>query len=533
MTAIVPIIALSSLLHSEAVAQDATPSKAEHGSLIRYALWSNPKGTFHPTLYFTDYDRAVIFSVYGRLYTLDEKQNPVPSLALSHEYSADERTLTLHLRKDVKWHDGQPFAAEDVAFTYGTQAHPDFPKDRPAFVKYLVGFEEYSAGESQVLDGIKVIDASTVSFTFKAPYAAAFAHFADRPVLARHIWEKVPIKNWVEAADTLRKPVGTGPYKFVEFVPDQYIKLIRNDDYFGGHPKTETIIFKISNTQTAQSELINGELDIAQISSWNDRDLQTFRDAGIRIVEEAGTSGQYLPFDTRDPKLSDRRVRQAIIHAINRQALVDRLLFGHGRTFNSNAHPDSPYYPSDLNIYPYNPAKAKALLADAGWSDSNGDGVLDKNGQKFTFTLHYPIGNRTRELSAPIIQQNLKAVGIEVALVSADFNTTLAILQDPKRRYDGVLMGGTFRPGQYDNNFWWERFNSEELTRYSEAFNSTVDPNKLKENVAGWLRGINDEAIRAWLYIPNEGYVLGPRVTNYRSHPYEPFGDIANWTVSK
>lgn len=509
------------------------PVSAQTGSVIRYALWSNPNGTFHPTLYFTDYDQTIIFSVYGRLYTLDEKQNPVPSLAVSHSYSEDGRTLTVKLREGVKWHDGKPFTAEDVAYSFGTQAHPDFPKDKPAFVKYLEGFEEYTSGKADTLAGIKVVDEHTVSFTFKAPYAAAFSHFADRPVLAKHIWEKIPIKNWNQATEVLRNPIGTGPYKFVEFVSDQYVKLVRNDDYFGGQPKTETIIFKISNNQTAQSELINDELDIAEISSWNKRDLDTYHDAGIRIVEETGTGGQYLPFDTRNPRLADKRVRQAIVHAINRQAIVDKLLFGHGRTFNSNAHPDSPYYPGDLNTYAYDQEKAKELLKEAGWGDTNGDGVLDKDGEKFTFTLNYPTGNRTRELSAPIIQQNLKAIGIETELVSADFNTTLAILQDPKRYFDGVLMGGTFRPGQYDNNFWWERFSSPDLTQHAEAFNSTVDAPSLKTQVGAWLRGINDEAIRVWLYIPNKGYALGPRVTNYSSRPYEPFADIANWTVAK
>lgn len=509
------------------------PSFAENGDVIRYALWSNPRGTFHPTLYFTDYDRAIIFSVFGRLYTLDEKQQPVPSLAQSHEYSTDGRTLTLHLREDVKWHDGQAFTAEDVAFTYGTQAHPEYPRDTPDFVKQLEGYEDYHSGKSPTLSGIKVIDDKTVSFTFKAPYAAVFAHFTDKPVLAKHIWEKVPIKTWNEATEQLRNPVGTGPYKFVEFRSDQYVKLVRNDDYFGGQPKTETIIFKISNAQTAQSELINDELDIAEISSWNERDLQTYRDAGIRITEQYGPGGQYMPFDTRNPKLADKRVRQAIAYGINRQAIVDRLLFGHGQVFNAKAHPQSPYYPSDLNSYDYDPEKAKALLAEAGWTDSDNDGFVDKDGEKFTFTLNYPTGNRTRELSAPIIQQNLKSIGIDVILNSADFNTTLAILQDPKQSYDGVLMGGTFRPAQYENNFWWERFSTPELDKLAADFNSTIQPDELEKSVGGWLRGVNDEVPHVWLYIPNEGFALGKRVTHHSARPYEPFADIAEWTVSQ
>lgn len=135
-------------------------------------------------------------------------------------------------------------------------------------------------------------------------------------------------------------------------------------------------------------------------------------------------------------------------------------------------------------------------------------------------------------MTAPIIQQNLKAVGINVVLNAADFNATLSILQDSQRKYDGVLMGGTFRPGVYDNNFWWERFSSTKLNAFAAQYNSTIDPAALKASVGGWLREINAEVPHVWLYIPNEGYVLSKRVTHYHSWAYEPFADVSSWTVT-
>lgn len=501
-------------------------------SVLRYAIWSNPSGTFNPTLYFSDYDRAVVFTVYGRLFTLDEQQNPRPSLAERYEYSDEGKTLTLHLRKGVKWHDGAPFTADDVAFTYGSEASADFPRDQPDFVKHLVGYDDYHSGKAPELAGINVIDAHTVSFSFSAPYAAAFAHFADRPVLAKHIWSTVPVKEWKSATALQRNPVGTGPYKFVEFVSDQYIKLERNDDYFGGVPKVKTFIFKVSSAQTIQNELINGDVDIAELSSWNKRDLESYHKAGIRIVEQPGTGAQYLTLDTRNKNLSDNRVRQALVYGIDRQSIVDKLLFGHGVVFNTKDHPQSRYYPQQLNTYRYNPDKARELLKEAGWSDSNGDGFVDKQGENLTFTLNYPTGNRTRELTAPIIQQNLKKIGINVVLNVADFNATLAILQDKNKVYDGVLMGGTFRPGLYDNNFWWERFSTPQLDKLADQFNTTVDPDKLKSSIGGWLQEINQQVPHVWLYIPNQGYALSKRVTHYHSVPYEPFADVASWTVT-
>lgn len=512
----------------------AAPAFAQENSVLRYAIWSNPNGTFHPSLYFTDYDRAIIFNVYGRLVTLDEKQGYVPSLAKSFEYSADGKSLTLKLRDDVKWHDGEPFTAADVVFTYTAIASGDYPLDTPAFAAQLEGFEAYNSGAAETISGITSPDDQTVTFTFKAPYAAALAHFADRPVLAKHVWESTPVAQWAEATDLLRNPIGTGPYKFSEFVSDQYVSLVRNDDYFGGAPKIETLIFKVTNAQTAQTELLNGELDIAELSSWNQGDLRTYEDNGAKIIEQTGVGGQYLTLDNTDTRLADPRVRQALIHAINRQGIVDSVLYGHGIVFNSNAHPDSPYYPTDLDTYPYDPAKAEELLAAAGWTDSDGDGLLDKDGEKFAFTINFPVGNKTRELSAPIIQQNLQAIGIEAELVSADFNSTLSILQNAETPFDGVLMGGTFRPGQYGSDLWWERLeNDPKYVALAAAVNSTVVDDELRSAVGAWLGEVNKEAVRVWLYIPNKGYALSPRVTNYTSIPYETFAGIENWTVAE
>ena len=508
-------------------------SANDDNSTIRYAIWSNPTGTFNPVLYFTDYDRAVIFNVFERLFTLDEQQNPRPALAERYAYSNDGKTLTLYLRKGVTWHDGKPFTADDVAFTYSSEASADFPRDQPDFVKHLVGYDDYHRGKTTSLAGIKVIDANTISFTFVAPYAAAFSHFADCPVLAKHIWSTVPIKEWKTATALLRHPVGTGPYKFVQFVSDQYIKLERNDNYYGGVPKIKNFIFKISNAQTVQNELINGDVDIAELSSWNKRDIDTYDKAGIRIIEQPGASAQYLTLDTRNDKLSDKRVRQALVYGIDRQSIVSKLLFGHGVVFNTKDNPQSQYYPKSLNSYAYNPEKAKELLKEAGWTDSDGDGFVDKAGQKLTFTLNYPMGNRTRELTAPIIQQNLKKIGIDVSLNIADFNATLSILQDKSKVYDGVLMGATFRPGLYDNNFWWERYSTDELTKYASVFNATVDPATLKNSIGEWLGAINRDVPLVWLYIPNQGYALSKRVTHYTSYPYEPFANVAQWTVSQ
>ena len=501
------------------------------GGTLRYAIWSNPNGTFHPLLYFTDYDRAIIFTVYSRLVTLDENQGYQPSLANEYTYSEDGRTLTFTLRDGVTWHDGEPLTADDVAFTYTSGADPDYPSDVHEFTQELVGYEAYHSGESETLEGIEVIDDRTVAFTFEQPYAAALSHFADRPVLAEHVWSQTPVGEWANATELLNNPVGTGPFVFDEFASDQYVSLTRNEDYFDGVPDLERLIFTVSNTETAQTALLGGELDVAELSSWNPADLDTYTDGGAEIIEQVGVGGQYLSLDTRNPKLEDPRVRQAIVCGIDRQGIIDSLLYGHGLVFNTTAHPEDPYYPDGLDEYAYDPDRARSLLAEAGWEDTDGDGVLEKDGEKFTFQLNFPTGNRTREQSAPIIQQNLQELGLDVELVSSDFNSTLAILQDPEQSYDGVLMGGTFRPGQYSNNHWWERYESDTLTELADQFGATVDEEELTRLVGDFLREINAAVVRVWLYIPATGFAVSPTVQDYAPYPYEPFAGAIGWSI--
>lgn len=501
-------------------------------STIRYALWSSPSGNFHPELYFTDYDRAVIFTTFDRLVELSPKQEFIPSLATHYEYANDGKTLIFHLRDDVKWHDGKPFTAHDVAFTYQATADANWPADTPEFTTQLDGFDAYHSGKAQQVSGINVIDDRTVSFTFKAPYASALAYFADRPVLAKHVWEGTPVAEWSNATALLNNPVGTGQYKVVRFVPDQYVELARNDDYFKGQPKTERLIFKVSNRDTAQSELLNGELDIVELSSFNPADLKQYKDAGVNLVIKNGTRGQYMTINHQDPILADVRVRQALIYGINRQGIIDHLLFGHGQLFNAKVHPQDPAYPSAINNYSYSVEKAGQLLEEAGWLKGS-DGARVRDGQRLTLTLHVPTGDRTREQSAAIIQQDLKKLGIDVNIIVGDFNSTLSILQKPSTPYQLLLMGGTFRPGQYDNNYWWERFSDDRLTQLGNEANRTVDNAERYQILHRWVQRQNELAILGWLYIPSIGYAVNPRIQNYQPYPYEPFRQAYQWEVEQ
>ena len=238
--------------------QEAVEPAVEKSSLI-YALWSSPTGVFNPVLYDEEYDAAVIELVYSKLFKMDENLNLVPSLAKSYSVSDDNLTLTFELRDDVKWHDGTPFTAEDVVFTFKSMANPDYTGPRYGEVEKIVGAKEFHEGTADDVAGIKLVNEYTVSFEFTEVFAPGLVRIgADRGIIPKHIWESIPVKDWKESAEALNNPIGTGAYKIKEFVPGQYVELEAFGDFFGGKAKIDTFIFKVANQDTAMAELVNG-----------------------------------------------------------------------------------------------------------------------------------------------------------------------------------------------------------------------------------------------------------------------------------
>ena len=486
-------------------------------------------GVFHPTLQYSNNDREVVFLVYDRLVTKNAAGEYVPSLREKYEVNADSTTYTFYLKQGIKWQDGEDFTAEDVAYTYETTCHADFGKGYDEFSAALLGADAYHEGSADHVEGIQVIDEYTVSFTFKAPYMDAMVKFIDKPVLAKHVWETVEVGAWGDATELLKNPVGTGPYKVIEFVPDQYVRLEANPNYFKGEPKIKYFIFKVSNKDTRQAEVIKGDIDLTEVTSWRPDGIQAYQENNIPMGEQPDTNARYLVFDTTDSRLSDVRVRQAIIYSLDRQAMVDGLCAGHGSLSNALMQPTQPAYPKDgLNLYEYNPEKAKELLAEAGWVDSNNDGIVEKNGENLHLTFQYS-GN---DQLAQVLQQFTKAVGIDVELVSQDFNTVLSTLRTPTEEFDMALMGATYRPnpGYGGSNTWMARFDKDprEMELLAAAA-AAGNEEEAKANYKAWCQYINEQVPMFIMYFESQGYAYNPKLVNYETIKDEWFANVETW----
>lgn len=512
--------------------------KPVEGGTLNLSMFSAPKGVFNPIIYEDAYDGNVIDLVFEGLLRTNAQLEWECNLCEKMDISADNKTVTFQLKKDVKWHDGKPFTSADVAFTFRSMLHPDYTGVRTGDYSALVGVEKMLAERDQInqqlkdkkisdadaqkqkkdaweawLNGegktaINVIDEHTISFTVTEPYAPFLQNLAYS-IIPAHIFKDADLSKLAEH-ENVKNPIGVGPFKFVEYKTDQYVKLERNPDYFRGKPYIETIIYKIVNQDVAIGQLKAGELDYIPIKPTDVELVQG--DSNIRIEERADFGYQYMGINHDHPILKDKAVRQAFMYGINRQAMVDSLLQGKGTVMNSHTPPALwAYDASSLNAYPYDPKKAAELLAQAGWKEKNAEGYLTKDGKVFEFTLKYPSGNAVREASAPLIQANLKELGIKVNLQMFEFATLSTVVFD-ERNADAWLMGWTLSldpdPGALflPDNKWgkvtgWTNARNEELIKQGTK---VLTVSERKPIYVEWGKILNDELPYIFLYTQND-----------------------------
>ena len=275
---------------------------------------------------------------------------------------------------------------------------------------------------------------------------------------------------------------------------------------------------------------------MALILDWKEGALKPYKDAGVGISELAGTMAKYLVFNTQDPRLADKRVRQAILYAVDRSAFLSGVLNNHGLLSNTIMHPGQFAYPQDLNAYKQDAEKAKKLLADAGWKDTNGDGVVEKAGKPFKISLIYydsPVNNQV----APAIQQYLKQVGIALDIQLQDFNTVLAALQNKTKdqKFDLAFMGASYRAniGYGGSNFWMARYDDAKSKDLLKKGAVAPTEDAAKPIYQKWAKYINEEVPMCILFFEPEGTAFNKKLKNYSPVAYEWFPDVEKWYFEK
>ena len=485
--------------------------------------------------------------MYASLLRLNAKIELEPALAEKYEVSKDSTIITFMLRKGLTFHDGKPVTAEDVKFTLEALASPQYDGEIQSYVQSIKGFKAFNEGKAADVSGIAVKNDRTVEITFSEPYAPALINIGTLGILPKHIWKDIPVNEWAKATDILSKPIGCGAYQLESFVSGSYVKLTAFTAYYGGKPKTANFVLKVVNEATVQAELINGSVDIADVSAVKNADAKQLAAKGVTVVRYPNSKIQYMGFNLRDARL-DLNVRTAIAYGIDRQAIVNGLIEGNGVVLDTPMVPSLWSYPkSGLTHYVFDAQKAKEYLKKAGYADTNGDGFVDKNGKNLQLTLTIPKGDKIREQTGPVIQSELKKIGIDIVLEPMDFNATMQKVVG-NHEFELYLLGNTLAPDPDPTPYWYSTQATEEKGSFGwniSAFRSKkadelMDLNRKQLNTADRKATLQEFGILLnkelpWvpLYAADIAKAYRSGVTGYTPNTFVDFYNVQNWEVVK
>jgi peptide/nickel transport system substrate-binding protein len=489
-----------------------------------------PPHLYPPTA--TDRSSAMIFElVFDKLLAYDDNQSVQPELADKFEIAKDGLTYTVTLKKNVKWHDGQPLTAKDVKFTVEAMCG----KGSVWFTgfKKLKGATDYNEGKAKEVAGVQVVDDYTIKFSLNET-DGGFLNSLVFWVIPEHIFKGLDVDT---AVRTAWKPVGTGPFKFVQYKEDQFFEFDQNKDYFKGAPHIAKVFMKIAKVDAALAMLEKGEVDYITDLPATEVD-RVKKLPNVKILELPNTSWPWLlGVNVTRGKLGDKRVRQALMYALDREAYIKSVMGGHATLLNHQfpmpawAQPD----PKDINDYKTDPEKAKALLKEAGWDP------------KTVITILYYPGNKLRDQFAVIAQQNWANVGVKADVIAMDVARAVEKLQ--KSDFDIILSGGSATPdpgkqGMYfmcdstfpkggANYYLYCNPKLDELFKKGQAALTQEERAPIFKEIAKIL---NDEL--PWLYLINPNYLsaVNTRINDMHFNPNigaERFLDIEKWRLAQ
>ncbi len=374
-----------------------------------------------------------------------------PLLAGSWEYANENRDVIFHLITGAQWADGSPITAHDVKFSYEAYGDPEVASIRQGAVAEL----RLTEGKLDIGKSVEAVNDSTVVFHFERSYPGQLFD-AGLPILPRHILQSIPRKE-LRTHDVNRTPLASGPFTLARWTPMQEIVLDPNPLSRLPHPALlSSLIFKVVPDQAARlAQLQKGEVDVVSGLRPEDAAAINTESSNIQIVSSAGRDYDCVGWNNIDPEAYSRSegrniqphrlfgkagVRKALTMAINRAELVQAYLGQHGQVALGGISPLFKWaYNDSLRPLPFDPKQSLLLLEQEGWRDTDGNGVLDKDGMQFAFTLKVPSGNQLRTVVASVVQQQLKAIQIDVNVEQVERGTFWDDMMG--RKYDAWIAG--------------------------------------------------------------------------------------------
>ena len=408
--------------------RDSGPRNINPDNILRFGTTSLD-GLFNPLRASNVYDNYVVSLIFEGLISNDAGGQFIPHIA-DWTLSPDNLTYTFTLYEGIKFSDGTPMTTADVEFTYSLFGHPDYDGVRGYVAADFLGYDEFRAGTADRISGINIIDERTISFTFKDGTAspANISNFGFG-VIPKHYYE---FETWDDFLALMDKPLGSGWFVFQEWRDKEFLLLHTNFNYWNADeiPLIDGVLFVDIPDESLAGAFMTGDVDVANpgASLDNQAAFATIEGIDLRIIE--GNSYNFMQFNTKQPQLSDHRVRQALLYALDREAFITAAYGALGSVGMSPISPVSwAYNPEGMNAYSFDLARANALMDEAGWVMGS-DGVRTKDGERMRIEwLVY------HEAAWPGILSGLAAdtwpqIGVELVIVNMDFNTVGALTMD-------------------------------------------------------------------------------------------------------
>ena len=515
---------------------------------IVYSMNTAQQGIFNPLISNLISDKYVNSVTYASLMTVNSDGDLEPYLAEEFKVSDDEKTITYDIKDNAVWHDGEKVTAEDVAFTFTSMASGDYTGGYYGDVKNIKGAEDYHDGKADSVEGIKIIDEDTVEIEFESTYAPAVTNLGTVQILPEHVWGEIAPGEWPNQTELLNNPVGCGPYKLTEYKSGSHVKFEAADNFFGGDVKTPNLVFKVINADTTQAEFKNGAIDVANVEGLRKADIDALTKEGYETKEFSNFVFTYMGFNLRNENLNNVKLRQAFMHAINRQGIVDNVVEGRGQVVDAPMLPSLWSYPeqSVLNDYKYDEQKAKDLLKEAGWEDKDGDGIVENSkGEKLELSLVCQTDNPVRQKSALIIQENLKAIGVKIDIESMEYSAVMDKVV-ANHDFDLYMMGNTLSLDPNPRPMWHSdaisheagvigynivAYENEETDKLIEEGNSVIDQAQRKEIYSKFGQILNEDVPEVYLFCQNIERAYNPNLEGYAPSTFNEFYNVHNWEV--
>src|SRR5919202_3438445 len=442
---------------------------------------------------------------FNGLVAINPDYSPVPDLAEKWD-NPDDKTWVFHLRQGVRFHDGSNLTANDVKYSYESVLDQSF--NSPARAFYLS------------VDKIDATDTNTVTFTLKSPFAP-FLSYMDLGIVPRAAGAKSDFGN---------KPIGTGPFKVDAWNTGDSVDLSAFDNFSGGRPNLDRVRLKVVPDNSARVvALESGDLDFVQ-SPLSPQDVAREQSGGKLKVDRTPAAGYtYVNLNTADPILSDKKVRQALSHLVNKQQIIDTIYKGIGKPANGPIVPGMWAYSADVPSYDYSPDKAKQLLDDAGWK-AGGDGIRARDGQRLSLTVRTHSEDPDRKQLIQVLQSEFQNVGIEATTNTVEFPAFFQDVQDGK--YQVAVLGwlnlsdpdrATFRQFTIDGTANYGKYRNEQVDALLKQARTTLDQSQAKSLYANAVKQIVDDA--PYIFVQYQEYIAmyTPKLQGYVINP------VANW----